>query len=93
MKVGQFLKKKMVKKRFYTYSVKVGQFSWKIKDFFHESVISRVSQFRMRTFPQGILECRQAPVKGTPGCPLSWGKRGWCRNDQNGPLENVHFVL
>ena len=44
--------------------------------FFHDSVISRVSQFRMCTFTLGILECRQGPVKSTPGCPLSCGKKG-----------------
>ena len=61
--------------------------------FFSESVISRVGQFRMCTFPQRILECCQAPVKGTPECQDSCGKKKWCRNDKNGPLENLHFVL
>ena len=61
--------------------------------FLSESVISRVSQFRMCIFPKRILECHQGLVKGTPGCRLSCGKNGWCRNEKNGPLENVHFVL
>ena len=32
-------------------------------------------------------------MKGTPECQHSCGKKGWCRNDKNEPLENLHFVL
>ena len=53
-------------------------------------IILRENERKCALLPK---EYWSAAKKGTPECTLCIGKSGKCRNDKNGPLQNVHFFL